>query len=81
MDGITIGDGAVIGMHAVVAKDVPPYGVAVGNPARVHHYRFPKEIREKLLKIKWWDWSKETIIERMADFRDVKVFVEKYYGK
>jgi acetyltransferase-like isoleucine patch superfamily enzyme len=54
--GVTIGDGAVIGANAVVTKDVPPYAIVVGSPARVIKYRFPLPIIELLLKIKWWNW-------------------------
>ncbi len=51
----SIGDGAVVAAGAVVNKDVPPYAVVVGNPARVVRYRFSKETIEKLLLEKWWD--------------------------
>ncbi len=61
MPGVTVGHGAIIGSHAVVAKDVPPYGVAVGNPARIAKIRFPPEIVERLLAIAWWDWPPDTI--------------------
>jgi acetyltransferase-like isoleucine patch superfamily enzyme len=54
--GVTIGDGAVIGAHSVVTKDVPPYCIAAGNPARVVRKRFDDEVIERLLQIKWWDW-------------------------
>ena len=55
MPGVHIGDGAIIGTNAVVAKDVPPYAIAVGNPAAVKKFRFDKETIELLLKLKWWD--------------------------
>ena len=61
LSGVTIGDGAVIGAGAVVGKDVPPYAVAIGNPAVVVRNRFKDEIIEQLLEIKWWDWSDERI--------------------
>lgn len=63
LSGVTIGDGAVIGARAVVAKDVPPYAIVVGNPARVIKYRFEPDIIEKLLKIQWWNWSDEEIMQ------------------
>lgn len=50
-----IGDGAVIAAGAVVNKDVPPYAVVVGNPARVVRFRFSKEVIERLLASRWWD--------------------------
>lgn len=78
LDGVTIGDGAIIAMHAVVTKDVPPYAFVAGNPAMIKHYRFPPEVVERLLKIKWWDWSDELIAERIRDFKDINVFIGKY---
>lgn len=53
--GVTIGDGAVIGMGSVVTKDVPPYGVVAGNPARLVRLRFAPELAERLERSKWWD--------------------------
>jgi acetyltransferase-like isoleucine patch superfamily enzyme len=63
MSGVTIGDGAVIGARAVVSKDVPPYAIVVGNPARIVKYRFGEQHIAQLLKIKWWAWE-EGRIER-----------------
>lgn len=59
--GVNIGDGAVIGALAVVTKDVPPFAIFAGNPGKVIHYRFPKENRELLLKLAWWDWPIEKV--------------------
>ena len=53
--GITIGDGSVIGMGAVVTKDVAPYSIVGGNPARLIRLRFEQEIVDVLLKMKWWE--------------------------
>lgn len=61
LSGVTIGDGVVIGAEAVVAKDVPPYAVVVGNPGRIVKYRFSKKKIKELLEIKWWLWSDEKI--------------------
>lgn len=55
MQGVTIGNGAVIGANAVVTKDIPPYGIAVGSPAKVIRYRFDKESIEKISTTKWWN--------------------------
>jgi virginiamycin A acetyltransferase len=61
LSGIKIGNGAVIGARSVVSKDVPPYGIVVGNPAKLVKYRFlPKKIAE-LQQIAWWDWDIEVI--------------------
>jgi len=56
LSGVRIGNGAVVGARAVVAKDVPPYAIVVGNPARVVRYRFSPEAVAELLRIAWWDW-------------------------
>lgn len=59
--GVTIGDGAVIGANSVVTKDVPPYAIVVGAPARLVKYRFEPDVIETLLKLNWWDWPIEKI--------------------
>lgn len=56
LSGITIGDGAVIAARAVCTKDVPPYAIVAGNPARIVRYRFEEEVIAALLEIRWWDW-------------------------
>lgn len=61
MDGITIGHGAVIGANAVVTKNVPPYAVVAGVPAKVIKYRFSEEKINSLLKKEWWKWNVEKI--------------------
>lgn len=55
--GVTIGHGAVVGMGSVVTKDVPPYGVVVGNPARVVRMRFEPDVIEALLRMQWWKYT------------------------
>lgn len=64
MAGVTIGDGAVVGAHAVVAKDVAPYAVVVGNPARQIKKRFDDETIRELLDIRWWDLD-DTAIDQL----------------
>ncbi|MFS2316323.1 CatB-related O-acetyltransferase [Maricaulis sp. D1M11] len=54
--GVTIGDGAIIAAHAAVVKDVPPYAIVGGVPAKIIRYRFPREIIDRLLALKWWDY-------------------------
>lgn len=68
MPGVVIGDGAVVGSGAVVTKDVPPFAVVVGVPARRIKDRFPEGIQAALMRIAWWDWPYEVIKERLADF-------------
>ncbi len=65
MAGVKIGDGAIIGAKALVTKDVPPYAVAGGNPAKVIKMRFKEKEVERLLKLKWWDWKVEKISENL----------------
>lgn len=66
-DGISIGDGVVIGAHSVVTHDIPAYAIVAGVPARVIRYRFSEEEIEKLLAMKWWDWSEE-LLRKNGDF-------------
>ena len=69
LPGVTIGTGAAIGAGAVVTKDIPPFAVAVGNPARVIRFRFPEELREALLQIAWWDWPRERLSVALEEIR------------
>ncbi|WNJ90574.1 CatB-related O-acetyltransferase [Bosea sp. 685] len=66
MPGVTVGDGAIIGTRAQVARDVPPYAVVVGNPGRVVKMRFAPEIVAELLSIRWWDWEPERIARNIG---------------
>ena len=61
LSGLTIGVGAVIAAKAMITKDVPPYAIMGGNPARVISYRFPEETIQALLESKWWTWSPEKV--------------------
>jgi acetyltransferase-like isoleucine patch superfamily enzyme len=61
MSGVTIGDGAVVGAYAVVTRDVEPYTIVAGNPARPIRKRFDDETIRKLLENRWWDWPREKI--------------------
>ena len=61
MAGVHIGDGAIIAARAVVTKDVPPYTIVGGTPAKEIRKRFDAEVIQQLLKLKWWDWSADKI--------------------
>ena len=65
MPGVTIGDGAIIAAYSVVTKDVPPYGVAGGNPARLLKKRFGEELIRLLLEVRWWDFDPATLVEAL----------------
>ncbi len=67
MNGVHIGDGAIIGSSAVVTKDVPPYAVVVGIPAKIIKYRFDNETIKHLLELKWWEYPEEVILDLPYD--------------
>jgi phosphonate metabolism protein (transferase hexapeptide repeat family) len=69
LPGVSIGTGAAIGAGAVVTKDIPPFAIAVGNPARVIRFRFPEQIRAALLEIAWWDWPRERLAAALEEIR------------
>ncbi|MFN8295935.1 MAG: CatB-related O-acetyltransferase [Chitinophagales bacterium] len=69
LDGITIGDGAIIAANSVVTKDIPPYSVVGGVPAKLIKMRFDDATIEKLLQEKWWDWNIEDIKKKLPFFQ------------
>lgn len=71
--GITIGDGAIIAGNSTVVKNVEPYTIVGGNPAKVIKKRFSDEIIERLLKLKWWDWDIEKITRNVQYLTDVDI--------
>ena len=72
---LVIGDGAVIASDSVVVKNVPPYAIVGGNPAKIIKYRFSEDIIEALLRIKWWNWDIDKIYENFKYFNRVEEFV------
>ncbi|ASV09195.1 CatB-related O-acetyltransferase [Leptospira interrogans] len=79
LPGIKIGDGAIIGAYSVVARDVPAYTIVTGNPSQVIRERFSPEVKEKLLKLKWWDWTPQKITDSLEflttlDFKKLDEF-------
>lgn len=78
-DGVRIGNGAVVAAGAVVTEDVPPYAIVMGNPARVVKYRYSPELIKALLRIKWWNWSDDTVASRAQEMTDIISFVTKYH--
>jgi acetyltransferase-like isoleucine patch superfamily enzyme len=80
LSGVTIGNGAVVAARAVVAKDVRPYAIAVGNPAREVRRRFTDEQIDGLMEIAWWDWPTEKVVAEVAGLcsDDVDSFISRH---
>ena len=81
LSGITIGDGAVIGCNSHVVKDIEPYSIYGGNPAKLIKLRFTQEQINKLLKIKWWNWDDDKINSAISLLcnSNINLFLNKYY--
>jgi len=85
LPGINIGDGAIIGGGSVVTKDIPPYAIAVGNPAKVIKYRFSEEIIKQLLSLEWWQYAPWDLHKFEIKFYDIELAIKEieervYYG-
>jgi len=78
--GRTIGTGAVVAAGAVVTKDVDPYAIVAGNPARVIRQRFSAAVAQRLHQLAWWDWDHDRLRTALPDFRQLSIeaFLEKY---
>lgn len=72
--GIHIGTGAIVAAGSVVVKDVPPYAVVGGNPAKIIRYRFQEDQIKSLLESEWWNWPLERILQDVDDFSDIEKF-------
>lgn len=79
--GVTISDGAVIGAGSIVTKNVGPYEIWAGNPARFIRKRFDDEIIKRLLEIKWWNWDDKIIKENAVLFENPSKFFKHYAEK
>ena len=78
LSGVTIGNGAIIGTGAVVLKDVAPYEIVAGIPAKHIRYRFSPDQIEALTEMRWWDRSPEWLKTHYADFEDIDTFIKKH---
>jgi phosphonate metabolism protein (transferase hexapeptide repeat family) len=80
LPGITIGNGAVVGANAVVTRNVAPYQIVAGVPARFLRMRFPPEIVGRLERLSWWDWTLERLFEAIPDMQalPVKAFLDRW---
>lgn len=78
MAGVKIGTGAVVGSGAVVTKNIPPFCIAAGVPAKIIKMRFDDETIKRILEIKWWDWNRETLEANFNDFMDIDAFLQKF---
>ncbi|WP_026475180.1 CatB-related O-acetyltransferase [Alkaliflexus imshenetskii] len=73
LSGVTIGDGAIVAANATVVKDVEPYAIVGGNPAKVIRMRFPEEKIAKLLELQWWNWDIEKITRNVQKLTGTEI--------
>lgn len=78
LPGVTIGDGAILAAGAVITKNVEPYSIVGGVPAKLIKYRFDEKVRNALCNIQWWNWSIEKIKENLEFFINPSSFIEKF---
>lgn len=82
LPGVSIGDGAVIGAGAVVSRDVAPYTIVGGVPARLIRERFPAPVAARFRRLAWWDWPHDALFAALQDFRDLdpEAFLDRHEG-
>ena len=83
MPGVSIGNGAVVGANAVVTRDVEPYWIVAGSPARVLRPRFEPAIAERIERLAWWDWPAERLFEAVPDMQRLAItdFLDRWEGR
>lgn len=76
MPGVTVGDGAIVAGGSIVTKDVPPYAIVGGAPAKIIRYRFDEPTIKELLNLKWWELPREVLYQNRVQFNDIKTAIE-----
>ena len=78
-DGVIVGNGAVVAAGAVVTKNVPPYAIVGGVPAKIIRYRLPEEIRNIISQSSWWEWDEDTLTKYAAFFNEPQAFIRELH--
>jgi phosphonate metabolism protein (transferase hexapeptide repeat family) len=82
MPGIAVGNGAAVGANAVVTRDVAPFTIVAGNPAKLLRRRFPQEIAARIEALAWWDWPQQRLFEAIPDMQtlSIEAFLDRWEG-